>query len=136
MDNPTEICGFIHNISPLKKSSKSTYFDLVVQTADDTNIRAICFSPKKQSDLQTRSKASSPVKLTNFRIQENGHSKTILMDNRGQVAETKVSFSPKAIPQTDNIASLSGVHLQQVITLKAKVTHMGATKKQSPQAMV
>lgn len=50
------------------------------------------------------------------------------MDNRLQIAETKVSFPPKPIPQTNNIASLSGVHLQQLITIKAKVTCMGATK--------
>lgn len=63
MNNPTEISGFIHNVSPLK------------------------FPP-------------SP----------------------------KVSFPPKPIPQKNNIASLSGVHFQQLITVKAKVTHMGATK--------
>ena len=110
MDNPTELSGFIHNVSPLKKSSKSTYFDLVVQTADDTTVRAICFSLKIYSDLQIRSKASSPVKLSNFRIQEDGSSKTILMDNSLQIAETKVLLPPKPIPQTNNIASLSGVH--------------------------
>ena len=66
MNNPTEIRGFIHNVSPLK------------------------FPP-------------SP----------------------------KVSFPPKLIPQKNNIASLSGVHFQQLITVKAKVTiwhDMGATK--------
>ena len=63
MNNPTEISGFIHNVSPLK------------------------FPPS-----------------------------------------TKVSFPPKPIPQKNNIASLSGVHFQQLITVKAKVTHMGATK--------
>ena len=63
MNNPTEISGFIHNVSPLK------------------------FPP-------------SP----------------------------KVSFPPKPIPQKNNIASLSGVHFQQLITVKTKVTHMGATK--------
>ena len=68
------------------------------------------------------------MKLSNFRIQEDGSSKTILMDNRLQIAETKVSFPPKPIPQTNNIASLSGVHFQQLITIKAKVTRMGATK--------
>ena len=39
-----------------------------------------------------------------------------------------LSFPPKPIPQKNNIASLSGVHFQQLITVKAKVTHMGATK--------
>ena len=68
------------------------------------------------------------MKLSNFRIQEDGSSKTILMDNRLQIAETKVSFPLKPIPQTNNIALLSGVHLQQLITIKAKVTRTGATK--------
>ena len=114
MDNPTEISGFIHNVSPLKKSSKTTYFQMVLQTADDTAIRAICFSPKKHSDLQTRSKASSPVKLTNFRIKEDDGLKTILMDNRLQITETEVSFPPKPIPQTNNIASASALHTRDV----------------------
>ena len=68
------------------------------------------------------------MKLSNFRIQEDGSLKTIVMNNRLQIAETKVSIPPKPLPQTNNIASLSGVHLQQLITIKAKVTHMGATK--------
>lgn len=63
MNNPTEISGFIHNVSPLK------------------------FPPSPE-----------------------------------------VSFPPKPIPQKNNIASLSGVHFQQLITVKAKVTHMGATR--------
>jgi len=56
IDNTAEVSGFIHNVSLLKNS---TYFDLVVQRADNTNKRAICFSPKKHSDLQTTTKASS-----------------------------------------------------------------------------
>ena len=50
------------------------------------------------------------------------------MDNRLQITETEVSFPPKPIPQTNNIASLSGVHFQQLITIKAKVARMGASK--------
>ena len=91
-------------------------------------LRAICFSPKLQIDLQTLGKASSPVKLlSNFRTQDDGSLNTILMDNRLQIAETKVSFPPKPKPQTNNIASLSGVNLQQLITIKAKVLRLGAT---------
>ena len=78
--------------------------------------------------MTCRPEVSSPVKLSNFRIQEGGSSKTILMNNRLQIAETKVSFPPIPIPQTNNIASLSGVHFQQLITIKAKVTRMGTTK--------
>ena len=40
----------------------------------------------------------------------------------------KLKFHFLQNPQTNNIASLSGVHFQQLITIKAKVTNMGATK--------
>ena len=65
--------------------------------------------------------------LSNFRTQDDGSLKTILMDNRLQIAETKVSFPPKPKSQTNNIASLSGVHLQQLTTIKTKVLRIGAT---------
>jgi len=90
-------------------------------------LRAICFSPKLHIDLQTLGKASSPVKLlSNFKTQDDGSLKTILMDNKLQIADTKVSFPPKPKPQTNNIASLSGVHLQRLI-LQIGATNMVTT---------
>ena len=50
------------------------------------------------------------MKLTNFRIKEDDGLKTILLDNRLQITETEVSFPPKPIPQTNNIASASALH--------------------------
>ena len=44
-DEAKEISGYIHNVLPLK-GSKSTYYDMVVQTKTDV-FRAVCFSPKK-----------------------------------------------------------------------------------------
>ena len=128
MDSPKQISGFIHNVSPLKKSSKATYFDLVIQTKDDT-VRAICFSPKKHNDLQMKSKASSPVKLANFRIKDDGSPQTILMDNKLELHDTEVDFPVKSIPTTNSISSLSEVHYQQLITIKGKVVQLSGIKK-------
>ena len=51
------------------------------------------------------------------------------MDNKLEISEAKVPFAAKPIPQTNNIASLSGVHYQQLITIKAKATKISASKK-------
>ena len=74
MDDETkEISGYIHNVSPLK-GSKSTYFDMVVQTKTDA-FRAFCFSPKKHQDLQLKSNAKSPVKISNYKVEKTNTSR-------------------------------------------------------------
>ena len=45
--------------------------------------------------------------------------------------DTNVDFPAKPIPPTNNIASLMGVHYQQLVTIAAKVTQLGGTKKRS-----
>ena len=77
MDDETkEISGYIHNISPLK-GSKSTYYDMVVQTKTDV-FRAVCFSPKTKTnqDLQLKSNAKSPVKISNYKVEKTNTSTT------------------------------------------------------------
>ena len=77
MDDETkEISGNIHNVSPLK-GSKSTYFDMVVQTKTAV-FRAVCFSPKKRN-LQLKSNAKSSVKISNYKVEKNNTSTTILL---------------------------------------------------------
>lgn len=127
MDKPHELTGYLHAVSPVKKSSKSSYFEMLLQTGSDSTVRAICFATKKHDDLKARSSKKSPVKLSNFQMDLK--SNTVLMDNKVRIDATKVSFAPKEIPQTNNIASLSGVHFQQLITIKAKVTKISGTKK-------
>lgn len=45
--------------------------------------------------------------------------------------DTNADFPRKPIPPTNNIASLMGVHYQQLITITAKVTQLAGTKKAS-----
>lgn len=133
MDDETkEISGYIHNVSPLK-GSKSTYFDMVVQTKTDV-YRAVCFSPKKHQDLQLKSNAKSPVKISNYKVEKTNTSTTILLNNTMKAEDTNVDFPAKPIPPTNNIASLMGVHYQQLVTITAKVTQLGGTKKVSTRS--
>ncbi|CAH3186019.1 unnamed protein product, partial [Porites evermanni] len=87
---------------------------MVVQTKTDA-FRAFCFSPKKHQDLQLKSDAKSPVKISNYK-------------------DTNVDFPAKPIPPTNNIASLMGVHYQQLVTITTKVTQLGGTKKVSTRS--
>ncbi|CAH3146135.1 unnamed protein product [Porites lobata] len=132
MDDETkEISGYIHNVSPLK-GSKSTYYDMVVQTKTDV-FRAVCFSPKTKTnqDLQLKSNAKSPVKISNYKVEKTNTSTTILLNNTMKAEDTNVDFPAKPIPASNNIASLMGVHYQQLVTIAAKVTQLGGTKKRS-----
>ncbi|PFX25326.1 E3 ubiquitin-protein ligase DTX3L [Stylophora pistillata] len=130
MDDETkEIFSSIHNISPLK-GSKFTHFDMVVQTKTDV-LRAVCFSPKKHQDLQFKSNAKSPVKISNYKVKKTNTSTTILLNNTMKAEDTNVDFPAKAIPPTNNIASLIG---QQLVTITAKVTQLGGTKKVSTRS--
>lgn len=123
-----EIAGYIHNISPLKKSSKTTYFDLQVQTKSEL-LRAVCFTPKKHAELESKCKAVSPVKLKKFKLEEKNDNKTILLNHTAEVIDTTVDFEPVPIPPTNNIASLTGVHLNQLVAITAKVTQLAGTKR-------
>lgn len=130
MDDATkEISGYIHNVS-LLKGSKSTYFDVVIQTKTDV-FRAICFSPKKHQDLPLKSNAKSPVKISNYKVEKTNTSTTILLNSTMKAEDTNVDFPAKPIPPTNNIVSLMGVHYQQLVTITAKVTQLGGTKKVS-----
>lgn len=68
------------------------------------------FTPKKHSSLDANSKASSPVKLHNFKTQHHHGSKTLVLDNKVEILATEGPFNTKPMSETNNSASLSAVH--------------------------
>ena len=122
MDNLT---GYIHNVSLVKDSNKTRYFDMLIQT-EATKVRGVCFSSSKHLDLERCSKQKSPVKISNFTIKND----SVLMNARVQIEELKeVTFLREEIPWTLNISMLSNVTNNQLINLKAKVVHLSEVKK-------
>lgn len=100
---------------------------MVLQTDSESTIRAVSFASKTVHDnLEAKSLAHTPVRLRNSRM--DAKTNTVLMDNYAQTDEAKIKFQPKDLLQTEH-ASLSSVHCQQLITIKAKVTKVSATKK-------
>ncbi|XP_048589475.1 uncharacterized protein LOC116604604 [Nematostella vectensis] len=128
MDNDdTEVCGYIHNVSPIKKSTKTSYFDLQLQTKSEL-LRAVCFAPKRRGEFESKSKAVSPVKLKRFRLDETNSTKTILLSREAELIDTTIDFESVPIPPTNNIASLTGAHLNQLIDITATVSQLSTIK--------
>lgn len=124
-----EIVGFLHNVSPTKKSSKTSYFDMSIQTTDGL-VRGVCFSGSKQEHFDQMSKKKSPIKLRNFRIERAGDATTVLMNNNVLLEPTKETpFSRIELPSANNIQSISAANTNQSITIKAKLIQMSSTKK-------
>ncbi|XP_066018906.1 uncharacterized protein [Pocillopora verrucosa] len=92
------IVGFLHNVSPTKKSSKTSYFDMSIQTTNGL-VRGVCFSGSKQEHFDQMSKKKSPIKLRNFRIERAGDATTVLMNNNVLLEPTKETpFSRIELP--------------------------------------
>ena len=118
------LTGYIHNVSPVKHSNKTCYFDMLIQT-EATKVRGVCFSSSKHLDFERCSKQKSPVKISNFTIKND----SVLMNARVQIEELKeVTFLREEIPSTLNISMLSNVTINQLINLKAKVVHLSGVK--------
>ncbi|CAB3979082.1 Hypothetical predicted protein [Paramuricea clavata] len=122
-----EIVGFLHNLSPLKHSDKTKYFDVQVQTKNGI-VRGICFAHQKRGEFETFSNTKSPVKMKNVSQKDEGHHRTILMNSRTQLEETNVDFDFVEIPPIENISSLSAINENQLVTLKAKVVQLSGEK--------
>lgn len=123
-----EVTGYLHNLSPVKKSDKTNYFDVQVQT-DSKVVRGVCFSPQKHSQFASFCKNKSPVKITNITIKDK-HSEcpSILMNNQTQLETAVPTFEVQKMPPVQNISSLSPVNDRQVITIKAKIVQLSGVK--------
>lgn len=67
LHNDPTIVGYLHNVSPVKKSAKgSEYFSFTIQEKEK-KIKALCFSPRKhKANVETEAESGTPCKLTKF----------------------------------------------------------------------
>lgn len=124
-----DIVGYLHNVSPIKKSEKVSYFDMSIQTNNDV-IRGVCFSPVKHTQFKDISEKKSPVKVRQFKLDNKSDNNTVLMyHNVSLDSVDDINFQPKDIPTTYNIASISAFNTNQMITIKAKLLQKSGKKK-------
>ena len=128
-----QVIAYIHNLSPIKTSgnksthTKSTYFDMQLQTENNV-VRGVCFSSTKHSEFQAITDKKSPVKLQNFDIDKKDNT-SVLMGAKVRLSEVPVSFAITPLPSTVNLASLTAVNENQLVTLNAKLTQLSGTKR-------
>ena len=87
------------------------------------------FTPKRRSEFETKSKDVSPIKLKRFKMNETNNTKTIILSRETEIVYTAVDFESVPIPHTNNIASLTGAHLNQLIDIKATLSQLSTIKK-------
>mgnify|MGYP001796156500 CR=1 FL=1 len=75
------IVGYLHNVSPGKKSAKgSNYFSFSIQ-AKERNFKAGCFSPKKHKlCLDQRAESQTLCKISTFGL---GNEQNLILINQG-----------------------------------------------------
>ena len=65
-----EHTGYLHNISPLKKGSKTTWFDMQIQTEAEV-VRGVCLSAAKHNDFKKYSEQKlAPSKSRNSTLMQ------------------------------------------------------------------
>ena len=122
---------YIHGTSPVKnaRSSNRKYFNCILQKKDEA-VRVVCFSSQKQTELRTLQATKSPVRVTNFSKTNTGD---IILDN--QTKFTHLSHLPFAYSDTLTangtvlILSLAQVAAEQLVTVKAQVTHVSGKQE-------
>ena len=122
---------YIHGTSPVKnaRSSNRKYFNCILQKKDEP-VRVVCFSSQKQTELTTLQVTKTPVRVTNFSKTKTGD---IILDN--QTKFTPLSHLPFSYSDTLTangtvlISSLAQVAAEQLVTVKAEVTHVSGVNK-------
>ena len=120
---------YIHNVSPLKQSRKTSYFTAELQTSANNVVRAVSFSPKKRSLFSKHQNEKSPVKISKFKISTRQGSAIIINENTA-MAPAEVLFSRQEIcaSSLSTITSLQNVSLEQMVNLHAHVSQLSGVK--------
>ena len=128
----SELSCYIHAVSPVKKADRNErrYFNPILQTKDES-IRAVCFTPEKQSELKTLENVKSPVKIQNFKKPV----KDILLNRFTKIKaieKSEIDFNWADICNSEgvvpNISSIQNVAGEQVISLKGEIAQLSGLK--------
>ena len=127
-----ELTGYVHNISPLKKSAKTSWFDTQIQTQTEV-VRGVCFSAAKRNSLKTFSDQKSPIKIKKFNLDTTTNTKSVLMSSRIQLEPlAKLDFEPIKIPTTVSIPSIASVNPGQMVDVNANLLYLSGEKRLVP----
>ena len=112
----------MHNVSPVKKSGPTSYFNCHLQTDNDL------IGSEKKETLDAMAAQRSPVKISNFNISNKYGRRDVVINKNTHITSTTADFPYKEQDVVTSIASLSKVAPQQLVAIKGKITHLSVTK--------
>jgi hypothetical protein len=98
------VSGYIHAVSPMKKSKSDTkYFDASLQTADGVR-RMVIFSPEKHKEMKMMSGTSFPaVTLENYKVADSNEN--LLLNYKSKLSPgVTVNFKRSEEPEAEIVA--------------------------------
>ena len=104
------------------------FFDCQVQLEDQT-IRAVSFTPEKETTLQSAVHNHSPVKISNFRHSRYLGNESIVIEKETSVVQlaTDIGFERSKMIDTSQLITIKDLQQivpEQHVNLKAKVTRL------------
>ena len=131
---------YIHAVSPVKKANRSDkkYFNFTVQRKDSRS-HGVCIVYQMHSKLTTFQKSKSQVKVENYGMSNsndivfNQNTKVFLQDQPEQDFTFANDVAVANSGLAKDIASLSNIASDQIVSLKACVTHVSGVKKITTQ---
>lgn len=128
--DPQEITGYIHAVSPIKKSGSTKYFNYTIQSESVTH-NGVSFAVDKRPEMDTLAEQHSPVKVERFTISRKYQREDIVINKNTLITPTTVNFeynNQHSTCNTSTIASISQVAPGQLVLLKGHLQHLSATK--------
>ena len=126
-----DLLCYVHNVSPLKQSKKTSYFTAQLQTSAKHVVRAVSFSPKKRSDFCRHQDAKSPVRISKFKLSSKKGTDDVIINNNTSITPSQViTFQHKEISTStvSSISSLQNVSPEQLVNVHAHVLQLSAVK--------
>lgn len=118
------LCGFIHNLSPVKRSKRTDWFDFHLQTSPSKVQRVVGFNIPSHSTFSGHNKSKTPVLLSNTK--KNDSNKDIIFNQQSIVRSAPAfdidfDYSPDIAASESSSSSVqpaTTITLEQVPTLK------------------
>ena len=118
------LCGFIHNLSPVKQSRKTDWFEFHLQTSPSKVQRVVGFNIPSHSTFSEHNKSKNPVLLSNTK--KNESNKDVIFNQQSIVRSApafdidfdysaNIAASESSSPSVQPAATIT---LEQVPTLK------------------
>lgn len=127
MNKFTDITCYIHNVSPIKKSGTTKYFNYVIQTKSDVR-NGVCFAVDKRETLDSLAQQHSPVKIHKYSLSNKFGRKDIVINKNTLITPTTLDFKYQDLDDVTSIALLSQVTAGQLVKIKGHVAHLSPTR--------